>query len=901
MELVDLRPSHTCDRETKKESKLMIKKESRKGFALGAIVALLASMFGASVPAYAAATEGANIAVRPWAGPATNLNGLLTEDFSIYAGLGVAQSNSNWKTVSEVVDIVWEVTETTGLYDVVVASANTYSAVAITVSSLSMDTAGVLSNTDGAIPSVSGTVDPSAGSNLSTARTNQAQELSAVSISAKLNATSNLVHLGLRAVTGSAITSESPNAVVTVKIWIDEVGGKNGVHDADEWYTVETVTLHASSRVPVTTTVTGVTAGSDWLTVSATVGGLNYENLGGKYYVYAETHDTADSASKSSALSGAVVAERSGVLTHSWALSSLSELTAISVSALYDPSGAGATTLSAFALGSVASNTAAPGDADAVSISIDDDGVNVTGSYKVRLNQSYTVRVGSTTASTSVSGTAISVAFSGVDLVQFVKEIRVNGGAWTSSLPAAVAVTTGADGWATFTYETRGFVDGNDLTLTATATGALATATVEAESTAYTVHNDYQTYAGAPGGAVTVTYQIRDQWNVLSTQDHKLVLTKGGTGFNYAATDSEVTTSTGKASFTFTPEPATATGSATVAAVGYVKDTNGAFVTSGVSNDGNVTIYVGSSTDAFLTTDAIAGSYSVSVSYFPSSLSWTSAITGAAANSGSVVTVAAAGVIFKDAVGNTASDAISVRVGTDQLFTVYATSETSGTYTMTFTNGTTTTTSLLIVSAPGSDQGVSIVWDTTEIQAGKTKVVTGTLLDAAGNPVYTDNKGSVSGTATTASILVTYTGTAGIPVGTMPTETDVDGKFRVSILTSAADSGTFTLTAVYSKDGTVTADDDKLTSVQTITVGEVAAAASDKKVNAGSFKGYVAVYAKGYEGQRLSAKVGNDWVVVASLASNFERVVEFTGAGYTIAVRIYIDRVLVDTITVTTK
>ena len=54
-------------------------------------------------------------------------------------------------------------------------------------------------------------------------------------------------------------------------------------------------------------------------------------------------------------------------------------------------------------------------------------------------------------------------------------------------------------------------------------------------------------------------------------------------------------------------------------------------------------------------------------------------------------------------------------------------------------------------------------------------------------------------------------------------------------------------------------------------------------------------------GKRLSAKVGNDWVVVPALASNFVRVVEYTGAGYTIAVRIYIDRVLVDTITVTTK
>ena len=79
-----------------------------------------------------------------------------------------------------------------------------------------------------------------------------------------------------------------------------------------------------------------------------------------------------------------------------------------------------------------------------------------------------------------------------------------------------------------------------------------------------------------------------------------------------------------------------------------------------------------------------------------------------------------------------------------------------------------------------------------------------------------------------------------------------------------------------------------------------------KVVNAGSFKGYVAIYAKGYEGKRLSAKVGNDWVIVPEIVNNQEsgtlfRVVEFTGAGYDIEVRIYIDRVLVNTVDLLTK
>jgi len=883
----------------------MTNKGNRKGYALGAIFALVASFFVGTAPANAAdAVEGANIAIRPVSGPTTNLNGLLTEDFAIYAQLLPGETNSYWKTESNGVSrVLWEVTETTGLYDIVFAT-DVAAVSEITVSTTSRTVIGVWTHSGAVTKSFGANGVDAAGVGFADSKSGSA----AVTVSANFSGSSEgggLAYAALRAVSVSDLTSSSPNAVVTVRIWIDEVGGTNGVRDAEEWYTEETVTLHASSRVPVTTTVTGVTAGSDFLTVSSTVGGLNFMNLGGNYYLYAETRDTADSASLSPDVSGETLKDRAGVLTYSWALSSLSELTAMSISAMYDPSGAGTTTASSLVLGAYNSALASPVAASAMSLRIDNDGANVTASSRVRLNQSYTVYVGATTGSTptSVSGFATSVAFTGVTLVPLVKEIKVAGGEWTSSLPTALAATTGTNGWATVTFETRGFVDGDDLTLTATATGvAAASLTLQAESPLYRIHNAYSTYATTPGAAVTMTYAIRDQWNKLSSADHKVVFTRGGSGFNYATTVSEVTTTNGNVSFAFTPAPATATGSATVQADGYIKDSNGSYVTTGMTDDSNVNVYVAAGVSSFLTTNAMAGSYSTSVSYLPSSYSWTTAITGGAANTGSAVTVAASGVIFKDALGNTASDTITVRVGTDQQFTVYATSVKSGTYTMTFTNGTSTTTSLLIVSAPGSDQGVSIVWDTTEIQAGRTKVVTGTLLDAAGNPVYTDNKGSVSGTATTASILVTYTGTAGIPVGTMPTETDVDGKFRVSILTSAADSGTFTLTAVYLKDGTVTADDDKLTSVQTITVGEVALPdMSYKKVNAGSFKGYVAIYAKGYKGHRLSAKVGNDWVVVESLASNFERVVEYTGAGYTIAVRIYIDRVLVDTITVTTK
>jgi len=76
------------------------------------------------------------------------------------------------------------------------------------------------------------------------------------------------------------------------------------------------------------------------------------------------------------------------------------------------------------------------------------------------------------------------------------------------------------------------------------------------------------------------------------------------------------------------------------------------------------------------------------------------------------------------------------------------------------------------------------------------------------------------------------------------------------------------------------------------------------KVNAGSLKGYVALYALGHEGKRLSAKVGNDWVIIPEIpaaTNDLFRFVEFTGAGYEIRVRIYIDRELLRTVDLTTR
>ena len=265
--------------------------------------------------------------------------------------------------------------------------------------------------------------------------------------------------------------------------------------------------------------------------------------------------------------------------------------------------------------------------------------------------------------------------------------------------------------------------------------------------------------------------------------------------------------------------------------------------------------------------------------------------------------------MFRDAnkLTSTANDSLTL-VGTSTARVQFqVTARMAGTYTVTLTAGSATTTSLIVVNPARSDMGTTITWDTTAIEAGRTKIVVGTLTDANGNPVYTDGpggEGDLNDSATTASILVTYAGTAGIPVGSMPTETDADGKFRVSVLTSGSDDGSFTLTAVYSADGTATATADKVTSVNTITVGDNVVAA-DQKITVGSFKGYIAIYTKGYMGQKLSAQVAGKWLVVDPIAAwqgnDYSRVVRLTGAGYTILVHLYIDGAFVRSETIVTK
>jgi len=864
----------------------MQKVHNRKGYALGAIVALLASLFGA-LPASAAATNGAQIAIRPQAGPTTNFTGLLTEDFAIEAQLVEGASSGNWAQGK----VAWQVTKVSGAYDLVIVSSETASGT-VEIPNLGDAT---LSN-----------ATPIAGSFKQFSESSVTRTLTAT---ADLNS-SDVSYLYVRAYSSSGIASVSPDMVLTVKVFIDNQGGTaDGIHQADEWFTTKTITLKSTGNVTTNLAMTTPLIGDSLVTVSADIDQLNVANLDGLWFVGVEGSGAAfavgagvySANTVSPTLSGAVVYNtKSGVVSSSFAVAggSITQSFTFSAKAFYDADAGNTPTYSTGvqlgALVTKSSGVPAVASVD-VSASTTVDLSESSGVFMARVNKPVTFKIAAITNSLPIASQVmtVNITSSATGLALGSKYITVNGGAATVSWPTKMSVTAGADGYYYLTIATTNFGTSDDYYITANVGNTSNTMMVDVQSADYALTQPFSQYKTAKGTAAVLSYVVKDQWAQApaSADSLRIHVTKAGGTYSYTTTISTVAVTNGSAEFSFLPEPATSSGGATATVKLQKYDSSlGAWTDTGDSVTTNINV----SGDADKFVSALATSYSVSISYWPSTTAWV-VVSGTVDNTGSAIVVTGAGLHFSNSAGVTYSGGITVRAAGNLAYSFGVSGQLAGTYTITLTNGSATTTSLIIVDPATSTDGAAINFNISEVVAGTTKLLVGTVVDMNGNPVDT----SVGN----ATIAVSYTGDAGIPVGTIPTETDADGQFKISLLTTEKDKGTFTVTAVYLKSGASTATADKITKVHAVTVGAAAATtpSADQKVNAGSFKGYVAVYAKGYAGQRMSAKIGNDWVVVESLASNFERVVDFTGAGYTIAVRIYIDRVLVDTITVTTK
>jgi hypothetical protein len=222
---------------------------------------------------------------------------------------------------------------------------------------------------------------------------------------------------------------------------------------------------------------------------------------------------------------------------------------------------------------------------------------------------------------------------------------------------------------------------------------------------------------------------------------------------------------------------------------------------------------------------------------------------------------------------------------------IYSTTAQKDTVVTITANGVTSTAKVTFTGT-GVGEGTSLVVTApAAVQPASTFQVKAKLTDVYGNAV----------TAAAGRIKVTYVG-AGIVFGTLPTSTDATGELSFAVLLGSNDTGTVSVTVSYDQNGDADFVDAKdLTTTSSTVINATGVVASAEKVNVGSFKGYVALYAKGYAGKKMSAIVAGKWIVVASLATDFERVVRYTGAGYDIVTTIYIDGVSVQSFNVTTK
>jgi hypothetical protein len=822
----------------------MFKKDTRRGLALGAAVSLLASLF---VSAPAAQADESGVVVTPFVGTSDTM--LITEGFTLKTRLGLNVT----------------ATRVNNLQYFIEKPAGWNLSVSNTVSS-------VIGDSD------FGTNDATLIDYIGAATTN-----SYVIPASPSNTGINQVAVQLWSASAPTSLSKAVDVKVTAFLDIDPDGEFDSATEPFQTYIVKFVPW---SGLGATLSLAQPVFGATSIKATAAVSGVNIQQLDGDFTINIE--ETYQSLSTESA--GAVAA-----ISLSAALSaSMSVNESVSATLFYDvakDNGDAGEELVVSKLGVSVATLTAVSVAPVAGSNISRTDHN---SADARLASSFALSAWALTNSTVVAAKVptFTVTTSGVVLSD-TKYLVVNGTKFTQSSvlkDKEMTLVAGSDGKGTINVTTVGFANNETLEFNVESENVSTTYTVTVVDVAWTVNRSAGNFlTTTPGTAVSVVFDVEDQFEAASNlTDQTVQISVTGTGFTAQTLSAPVVG--GKATFNVTPLAATATGSLTVTPNLWFTDRNGVLTEESSSTETAVTVYVLSSLANSTVTKPIA-SYSASISY-GAAFSYSANITAAFALTGSSVVATAPGVIFHYD-SKTYSDSVTMTAGSGGSVTFKATSRLAGTHTISMVSGTATASTQLVVAAAAHDAGKTVTYDKSILGAGATSTITGTLVDANGNPVATGG---------TASMAVTWTG-KGLPFGNSAAmQTNADGEFTFQVLVLSTEIGEAAVSATYMPAGSAT-DTKNLTFVQAIRIVGSDASTSpttDQKLTVGSFKGFVAIYALNYTGQKLSAKVAGKWLVVNSLGK-FQRVVRNTGAGYTIKVDLHIDGVFVSSQTIVTK
>jgi len=892
----------------------MSKNTNRQGLALGAMFSLVASLFGAAPASAAVSTSAFNFA--PAEG--TSFSTLLDEDFHFVVSRDTSVvSETDFNTY-----LKYEIS-TNRAYNSSTYSVGVIAGIASGLTSAIDNTYGVSASanlTFGSAPGEFGKQRIYQGGNqlalggylpaFAAAGYSETQSYVVLPTSRSSTVSSfvglQLLHYGA----GLYPTSESGAVTVTVRAFLD-LNGDNVYSSATEPSGTQTVSFVKYSSVTRTVTVPSLNEGATSVDISATVSGINLEQLDGKWSIRANQWGPSgqvDAVSHSATAKDGTTFTFSApaTLTKTFTLVSASKSHSVSADLVYFRSGA-----TAFAEGRVENYTSfstvirwanagtmtvpVPGATSFVHYAVAGDNVEAqvyaTGAgrlFDVRANSSYTIQF---SASGVVSSSAQSATFTFSNpALSATKFYTVNGGtAVTTGTASAVTATINAvTGLASITIVTTGFAAGDVISVSAKIAGAAEVEIgLKAEALTYTLTADATQLATTPGGSVTVGATAKDQFGVKSSATNQRIKFSWASGYSGTGTVSDVAVSAGYASATMTHGAATSTAAATITA--QLQDTvAGSNLWSNVGSAVTVNITPTNAANGFRT--GLAKSYSATISY-GSAFSWSPVINDAyVIVTGSSIVVSGTGLMFKDDVlGLTASDRITLPGDSAARVKFYVTARKAGTYTLTLTAGTATTTSLIVVSDAQDNAGSAMAFDISSMESGRAAIVTGTLTDLNGNPVDTTLGG--------ASVALSLTGTGATYVGSLNTETNADGKFQVALLSGTNQTGTITITAVYSPT-TGAAAADKVTKVHTVSV--VAPTAPEVNAVIGSFNGRWAVRVENAKGSVVSVKAGNRWVKFSALNNNY-LYSRKSVKGRTIAVSVWVDGELQNSQTITIK
>ena len=586
--------------------------------------------------------------------------------------------------------------------------------------------------------------------------------------------------------------------------------------------------------------------------------------------------------------------------------------------------------------------------------------------FKLKVTAKDNVDWDATTAK-AVAGSVIKVAITETAGLDADEILTINGTSYTDSnkLPgtgtyAKLSVTTDASGVAYITVKTSGFANGNTVVATASAEngtvlgdsgaanqGAL---TVTAETTAYKawiVNHDTTSTQTTDGVAAVVNFEVYDQFGGLPTDgayeayadwvssNQGATSTKNST----AASSTKTAVTSGKATLSIL-DNGTGTG-ANVYDLGVKKKEGNGYTGSSVLEstevDGSsdftvnivesvaagaltVTSYTKNTTTKVYELTAGATSYTLSSGLTDKGALKDISVLGTAPSGATYVTVAgtvttlgtatasavqlvgksvtftAPGAQFRYVASGSknvyATDTITVPSGSAGAWSIDIASTKAGKVNLVVTSGTATETVVLdsfAVAAEDKATAIAITAPKT-IKPGKTLIVSAVVTDKWGNAVDT-NQGTSDARSTAALTFdVTYDG-PGYVIGDLPTKTDANGKISFRVLLGAGDTGVAKVSVSYDVDGTATTN-AAVTAESATLIGVTAS------VSAGSKKANVVV--KGAEGLTVKVVSGTKVTTKTATSDSYKlSLTKLTKGSKT--VKVYVNDILVTSKKVTVR